>query len=340
VRIKASRRRIIYGAQQLVAGGFGDNDIAELEQSFDGLQEAMATLTRKRMPRSLLDMGDEVLAIYDKIAHGYSGVPLPWPTLNAMTCGMWPKTLTMFVARPGVGKTFIAVLAARHAWLEGRRVLIVSPEMSHEEIAERFFAVHANVSYLHMVNGTVSDYEMPRLVGAAQGEKGKVGLYIMDSEDDLTPRGIEGAIRACRPDLVAIDSLYDLRIRGERRDKLLLALEWFKGALKRFKVPGVGFIQLNRAAEISEKKGGGIRLGTIALADEAGQDAHTVFALEQDKDMRADRRIRIKPLKLRRGAQGLHGDGVEVHWDFDQMQWAEVPPEEEGEGEFKDTVPF
>lgn len=761
VRSKAALRRIIYGAQQLVAGGFGEDDIAALEKAYDGIQEAMAALTRTRMPRSLLDMGDDVLAIYDKIAHGYSGIPLPWPTLNAMTSGMWPKTLTMFVARPGVGKcvradtpildptdgiyrpirevvrdgrmvlsrgddgrivpvlpdaflytgrkrciqirlasgrvlsgtpehpvmtvdgwrrldeiaighyvetvrrvpqpifaetppdeevvllaallaeggytadgisftnqdpemiaivskacdrydvelrktkgmrrcdwgvrwkkslgrgrdlgpnparvlldkyvcghklakektipdrvfsfsneklalflgvfwgcdgyvdrqdtgitlaseemvrqvqrlllrfgvlsnvaynpvkfkgkvfdswrlrvysstldqfrssidpvverkqhalddlkksnpnvdnipmtpmiagrlrdvvnafgpkaramlyldmgrslgmktshsvshlyrrdtvsrrtlcafietfgaeefvpltlnhwdevvsvaddgeqdvydltvfgshsfvandvvvhnTMVAIIAARHAWQQGVRTLIVSPEMSHMEIAERFFAIHANVSYSHMVHGTVSDYEMPRLQGVVTEVKGKPGLYIMDSEDDLTPRGIDAAIRACRPDLVAIDSLYDLRIRGDRRDKLLLALEWFKGALKRFKIPGVGFIQLNRSAEVSEKKGGGIRLGTIALADEAAQDAHTVFALEQDKDMRADRRIRIKPLKLRRGSQGAHGDGVEVHWDFTEMKWDEIVAEEE-DADFKDEVPF
>jgi hypothetical protein len=143
-------------------------------------------------------------------------------------------------------------------------------------------------------------------------------------------------MRACRPALVAIDSLYDLRIRGERRDKLLAALEWFKGAVKHFDMAGVGFVQLNRAAEVSEKKGGGVRLGTIALADEIGQDSHAVFALEQDKDMKADRRLRFKPLKLRRGTSS--GDGVEVRWDFDQMQFDEIAPVDSGYED--DAVPF
>ncbi|MFA4971191.1 MAG: replicative DNA helicase [bacterium] len=337
VREKAAVRRIIYAAQKLVAEGFADTHAELLSGTFTGLQDAVLELTRTRMPASLLAMGDRVLETYDRVAHGYRGVPLPWPTLSAMTSGLWPKTMTMFVARPGVGKTLLAVLAARHAWMEGYRVLIVSPEMGKEEIAERFFAVHSPVSYMHLVRGTIGEYEMPRLQQAVDACRVQEGLWIMDSDDDLTPRGIEAAIRACQPTLIAIDSLYDLRIKGERRDKLLVALEWFKGAVKRFDMAGIGFVQLNRAAELSEKKGGGVRLGTIALADEIGQDSHAVFALEQDKDMRDDRWLRIKPLKLRRG-QGV-GNGVRVHWDFDQMLFDEIP--EDPDGGFNDEgVPF
>jgi replicative DNA helicase len=336
VKKKSAVRRVIHCSQAMVAEGYGDHDDDRLTAAFAPLEEAVMALSRTRMPASLLAMGPQVLEMYDRVAHGYTGVPLPWPTVNAMTSGMWPKTMTMFVARPGTGKTFVAVISARHAWQEGVRTLVVSPEMSKMEIAERFFSIHSTVSYLHMIKGTVGEYEMPRLQEASVLCQAAEGLYIMDAEDDITPKGIEAAIRACRPGLVAIDSLYDLRIKGERRDKLLVALDWFKGALKRFDLAGVGFVQLNRAAEISEKKGGGVRLGTIALADEIGQDSHAVFALEQDKDMRADHWLKIKPLKLRRGVSST--ESVSVRWDFDEMAFAEIPPEE-GE-EFKDDVPF
>jgi replicative DNA helicase len=235
-----------------------------------------------------------------------------------------------------VHNTFVAVIAARHAWQEGVRTLIVSPEMSKIEIAERFFSIHSTVSYLHMIKGTVGEYEMPRLQEASSICQAAEGLWIMDAEDDITPKGIEAAIRACRPGLVAIDSLYDLRIKGERRDKLLVALDWFKSAVKRFDLAGCGFVQLNRAAEVSEKKGGGVRLGTIALADEIGQDSHAVFALEQDKDMRADHWLKIKPLKLRRGVSAT--ESVNVWWDFDLMEFGQR--EDHDEEGFKDDVPF
>lgn len=336
VHERSAMRTVILAARSVAVKSYPGNDLDGVESEFGALQDAMHRLARTRMPTSLLAIGDSVIDTYNRVAHGYTGVPLPWPSLSAMTAGMWPKTMTMFVARPGTGKTFVAIIAARHAWLQGHRVLIVSPEMSRSEIAERFFSIHAGVSYTRMVRGSVSDFEMPQLQAAIDACKTQEGLWIMDADDDITPRGIEAAIRACRPALLAIDSLYDLRIKGERRDKLLVALEWLKGTVKHFDMAGVGFVQLNRAAEVSEKKGGGVRLGTIALADEIGQDSHAVFALEQDKDMRADRRLRFKPLKLRRGTSS--GDGVEVRWDFDQMQFDEIATVDNSFED--DAVPF
>jgi replicative DNA helicase len=336
VHERSAMRSVIVAAREIALKSYPGNDSDGVEGAFDTLQDSMHRLSRTRMPTSLLSLGDSVLEDYDRVAHGYSGVPLPWPTLNAITSGMWPKTLTMFVARPGTGKTMVAVIAARHAWMQGNRVLIISPEMSRAEIAERFFSIHSLVSYQRIVNGTVSDFEMPKLQSTINECKAQEGLWIMDSDDDITPRGIDGAIRACRPALLAIDSLYDLRIRGERRDKLLVALDWFKGAVKRFDMAGLGFVQLNRSAEVSEKKGGGVRLGTIALADEIGQDSHAVYALEQDKDMRDDKRLRFKPLKMRRGSSS--GKGIEVHWDFSNMEFSEI---ETDDNSFEDdAIPF
>lgn len=337
VRERSAARAIMYAAGKLVdASRKGmDATLAAME----AVTEASDMLSRSRMPASLLDLGDEVMANYNRAKAGFSGIALPWPTLNEMTMGMWPGTTTFFVARPGVGKTFVAVIAARHAWLEGHPTLIVSPEMSKEEIAERFFVVDSGVNYDNVVRGTLGAWELPKLVDSINSRKGGTGLYIMDADDDLSPKGIESAIRACKPELVGIDSIYDLRIRGERRDRALVALEWMRRSSKRFGVPFCAFAQQNRAAELSEKKGGGSRLGTIALADEIGQDAHSVFALEQDKDMRADKKLSFKPLKLRRGRWS--GDDVIVNWDFEKMNFSEDPVNAKGKDfDDQDDIPF
>ncbi len=339
VREKAAKRRVIYGAQEIVAQGFTDTDSEGLDDAIDKLAVDAMQIYRTQMPEALTLRGDNVIDMYNKVASGYRGVPLPWPTLTNMTAGLWNKTVTIFVARPGVGKTFVAVIAGRHAWLEGSRVLIISPEMSKDEIAERFFVVEAHVSYRDVIAGTLADAQLEKLEQTVEDCKTKENLWIMDSDDDLSQKGMERAIRACQPDLVAIDSIYDLRIKGDRRERLVGALDWLKGAAKKYNFAAVGFAQQNRVAELSEKKGGGARLGTIALADEVGQDSHAVFALEQTKDMKADKIMRIKPLKLRRGQQ-FGRDGVEVHWDFDVMFFDEKPKDEDGYEEDDDGVPF
>jgi replicative DNA helicase len=336
VHEKAAIRRVIYKAQEVAAHGFNDRGVEEVERSMDGLLNAAAALARTRMPARLTDMGGGVVELYRKVAGGYRGIELPWPTVSNMTAGLWPKTVTIFVARPGVGKTFVAVIAARFAWICGKRVLIISPEMSKEEIAERFFVVEAGVSYANVMRGELSDFELPRLTATVDRLRGEDGLWIMDSDDDLSPKGMEAAIRACKPHLVAVDSIYDIKVKGERRDRVLTALDWMKKSAREMGYASVGFAQQNRVAELSEKKGGGARLGTIALADEIGQDSHAVFALEQTKDMRADKTMRIKRLKLRRGTAIRD---VLVNWDFDKMKFDEID-ENDGEFDDQDDVPF
>jgi len=67
--------------------------------------------------------------------------------------------------------------------------------------------------------------------------------------------------------------------------------------------------------------GGGTRLGTIAFSDQVGMDAHAVFAMEQDADMKLDRRMRYVPLKFRRG----YSEGpVEINWDFTACNFTEI----------------
>lgn len=339
VREASSIRRLIYCAQDVTVNGFKAEGIDSLSPSIEELIRAAQDLGRRRMPDNLLDIGSKVLENYKKAVDGYRGIAFPWPSLDKMTAGAWPKTITMFVARPSTGKTFVAVICARHAWMNGKRVLIVSPEMSKDEIAERFFVIHSEVSYYSVITGqlpTVMEQKFYKSIEECNS-KDKDGLWIMDSDDDLSPRGIDSAIRACNAELVAVDSIYDLHIKGDRRERVVGALAWMKKSCKEFGYAAIGFAQQNRTAELSEKKGGGARLGTIALADEIGQDVHAVYALEQTKDDRDDKIIKFKNLKLRRG-QAKKKD-VKAHWDFDRVCFDEIEEDEE-ENSYNDDTGF
>ena len=320
-------RKLIFEAQEVSAKGYGGFTVEELSEGMEGLVRAAHALGKRKMPHSVPGLGPKVLENYKLVAGGYRGIELPWKTIDNMTAGLWPKTVTMFVARPSAGKSMVCIICARHAWLSGKRVLIVSPEMDKEEMAERFFVVHAGVSYQDVISGQLPTTVEKRFEQTIKDNKELKDLYILDAGDDLSPKGIDAAIRACDPHLVAIDAMYDLKIKGERRDRMLAALEWTKNNCKEHGYAAVGFAQQNRIAELSEKKGGGARLGTIALADEIGQDAQNVFALEQTKDDKADHILKLKPLKIRRGQ--FIRDSVRIHWDFDQMIFSELPSDDD-----------
>ena len=286
-------------------------------------------------PSTVFEHGCEVLDLYEKVKNGFSGIPLPWPTLNMATLGLWPKTSTFFAARPGVGKTWVAMLIARHAWQmpQNERVLLVSPEMSKMEIAERFFTVEANVSGNNVIRGTLSDFEFIRLRDKVDAMKDMDGLYILDSEDDLSPAGLTAAVRHCKPSLVCCDSVYMLDFKGDRTERTVRAIDWMRRTSKRYNLATVGFHQLSRAAVKTKSSGGvGYEDSAIALTDQLFWDAHAVFIMEQDADMRNDKRLKIHTRKVRRG-MWIGDKPVEVYWDFDAMKFDEI---DKLKHEFKD----
>ena len=275
-------------------------------------------------PSRLFDLGDQVREAYMRVKDGYTGIPLPWPSMTDLTMGLWPATATYFVARPGVGKTQVATLIARDTWRAGKRVLIVSPEMSKAEIAERFFIVQAGVSAGAIMRGKLDGFSEKKLFDAIAGLAGQDGIYVMDSMDDLSPNGIDTAIAAVKPDLVAIDSIYMLRTKGDKMERTQRAVDWIRQSAKRHQVPFVAFHQLSRQATKDKKQGGGYDTSAIALSDQLLWDAHAVFIMEQDSDMKADRRLKFHVGKLRRGSHD--GTPIEVNWDFDAMRFTEIEP--------------
>lgn len=343
VRKLSQVRGLIEAAGQMVAEGFEYGhkaDDEKIDLAVKAFEQAASSRGAQIMPDRLHAFGDRVLESYERVKSGYVGIPFPWPTMNEMTMGQWPGTMTMFVARPGTGKTQVAIISARHAWSLGKRVLIVSPEMSKAEIAERYFVLEAGTSYGNVMRGTLSDFELAKLRGSIDSQRDMDGLWIMDATDDVSGKGIDAAIRACQPHYVAVDSIYMLKFKGDKAERTASAIDWFGQSTKRFNYAGSAYSQLNRGAELSEKKGGGVRLGTIALSDQIAWDAHAVFALEQDQEMKADKKMRFTPLKIRRGN---FSDSLMVRWDFDRMIFTEMEKEVSKpfmDYGYDDTVPF
>ncbi|MDQ6963444.1 MAG: DnaB-like helicase C-terminal domain-containing protein, partial [Mariprofundales bacterium] len=203
-------KRKLFGAlRTMLAEVEWDLRSGSVEKAFERVQAIAqgAGATPLTHPDNLLSIGPKVMEFYDKVRNGYEGISLPWPTLSGMMRGLWPGTTTMFVARPGVGKTFVAVVSARHAWLRhGISPLVVSPEMGKLEMAERFFVVHSGVSYADVVRGTLSDLALEKLRGTVEevaGDREAPPVWIMGPDDDLSPQSIDRAIRETKPGLVA-----------------------------------------------------------------------------------------------------------------------------------------
>lgn len=229
-----------------------------------------------------------------------------------------------------VHNTWVVWLISRGAWLKNYRVLVISPEMSVEEGAERFFILDSGVSGKDVLRGTLPSMQYAKFKKAVEEGEDNEGLWIIDSDDDLSPSGMEAAIRACRPQLVAIDAAYLLNMGGkDRTENIIRAVNWVRTMAKRygakFDTAFVAFHQLSRAATKPSKSGGvGYQDGAIALTDQLFWDAHAVWIMEQNRDMKEDLLLNFHCSKIRRGT--WLSKPVEVQWDFDRMKFAETEP--------------
>jgi replicative DNA helicase len=271
--------------------------------------------------------------------------------MNDMTLGMHPGTLTFFVARPGVGKTWVAMMTAMGVWAnedgvknrgeKRRRVLVVEPEMNRVELAERLVAYHGKIPYGDLISGTLGMFLEKRLRSTAD-ELVEIAedFFILDDEERLNAEGIEWALDACQAELLVIDSIYMMRVadgkvkkgagsRGGRYDRMLEVVDWARSLSRRKQIPILGVSQLSREGKVRKSAIDRVKAGrgtggledALAMTDTLLWDVHNLFAVWQDEEMIQDKQLMFIPLKVRRRAKI---SGLVISWDMQEMTFHEM----------------
>ena len=96
-----------------------------------------------------------------------TGVRTGFHKLDDMTGGLQPSELVVLAARPSMGKTALACNIASTASATGVPVLILSMEMSKDQIVRRELCSRAAVDRMHIRRGSMSADDMRNLVAAA-----------------------------------------------------------------------------------------------------------------------------------------------------------------------------
>lgn len=276
-------------------------------------------------------LGESVKVEYAFNESGQIQIPTPWPAMNSMTMGLYPGTSTWFLARPGTGKTWIMLILALHAWSHGQqsgkpiKVLIVSPEMTKVQMAERMFTMLAKVNYGSVVGGTLGAYGKDSFFKSIDTASLSSGVFIVDASDGIAPDRVELAIAQTGADVVFVDSVYKIKWKDRAKDRFENMYEgvdrvstWAKRDWGDKKISVVAFSQLNRQAD----QKGGKNKSAVALSDNLSWEADNMFFLEQTDDMKADRRLRLIVDKVRRMSQ--YTPAITLNWNMETMDFSEV----------------
>jgi replicative DNA helicase len=214
------------------------------------------------------------------------GVPTGFYELDAMTHGLHGGQLVIVAARPGVGKSTLALDIARNASIHHNMPsLFFSLEMSRAEIALRLLSAEADVRLQGMRAGTIGQDEWKKLA-SVRGKLNDSPLFIDDSPN-LTLVEIRAKCRRLASSLglklIVIDYI-QLLTSGKKVESRQQEVSEFSRSLKllakELNIPVIAISQLNRNSEQSKDK-----KPEISHLRESGsleQDADVVILLHRE----------------------------------------------------------
>lgn len=157
---------------------------------------------------------EAALAYFDNLkkqqALGLVGIKTGLPGFdNYLPAGIMPGQLGVFLAYPGIGKSWLSLYFAVQAWKQGKSPLVISLEMSETEVRNRVFTIMGEGLWSHrkLSSGDIDTEDLKRWHKANLQGKPEFHIISNDSGGEITPSVLRGKIDQYKPDFVIVDYL-------------------------------------------------------------------------------------------------------------------------------------
>jgi replicative DNA helicase len=284
---KFIQRELIRISGQTLTDAF--DDTADAFKLLDATEKDLYEVKNDGMKRSYQEISDVMeIAIKQIEANvekkdGLTGVPSGLKTLDHITAGWQKSDLIILAARPGMGKTALALSMLRNAAVDFHKaVAIFSLEMSAPQLVTRLIASESGLSSEKLKKGQLEDHEWAQLHSKIQ-RLSKAKIFI-DDTPSLPVFELKAKCRRLHSkhniELVVIDYLQLMRgedsgnKNGNREQEISYISRSLKALAKELNIPIIALAQLSRDVE----KRGGDKKPQLSDLRESG-------SIEQDADM-------------------------------------------------------
>jgi len=208
-----------------------------------------------------------------------TGLPTGFRDLDRKLAGLHPSNLLIVAARPGMGKSTLALNIAQNAAVNDMPVAIFTLEMSREEVVSRMLCASGRIDSQRLRSGQLGESDFTKLSNAASILY-KKPIYVDDSPG-LTVTEIRAKCRRMkrRPglSLVVVDYLQLMQGSGQenRQQEIATISRSLKNLARELDVPIMALSQLNRSMEQREDKRP--RLSDLRESGSLEQDADVVM---------------------------------------------------------------
>jgi replicative DNA helicase len=286
------------------------NQSTPIAEVVDRAQSWMYSLTDQRATEkvvSVTDLGDPTVEALVDLEGGdgkAAGVPTGFRDLDRLTTGLHPERMVVVAARPGMGKSTLALNIAKTVAIDhDRPTIFFSLEMPRVDLMIRLYSSLSRVSLSAMRGGRMTDEQWTAVLRAKDRIEGKP-LWIDDTVG-LSPSSLHARCRRLKQQhglgLVTVDYMQKLitgRRESNRQQQVAEISQSMTELARDLHVPVLALSQLNRGLEQRTDK-------TPVLSDirESGAieaDADVVVLLHRDEARQGETDLIV--------AKNRHGD--------------------------------
>ncbi|MBN1970343.1 MAG: replicative DNA helicase [Candidatus Delongbacteria bacterium] len=237
------------------------SETIEAKELLDSVSSELFLLSEKRaqnVPEKINNAIIETMSMIDdwsKRGGAISGISTGYKELDEYTAGWQKNALIVLAARPGMGKTQLALNLATNACKTKEKYSIAyfSLEMGKHELIIRLLSMESSVPMQNIKKGRLSASDWQKLPIAME-KLGNLNLYI----DDSSSLNILDLRTKCRRlkkdkniDMVVVDYLGLMETESglERHEGISRISRALKGLARELEIPVLVLAQLNREVE-------------------------------------------------------------------------------------------
>ncbi|HJY98379.1 MAG TPA: replicative DNA helicase [Patescibacteria group bacterium] len=307
VKDTATKRALMSAASKLVDismdEGMGATEL------LDAAESQIFALSQKGLRTAFTSVKDTLAESFDRLdelhkqGEGIRGVATGYADLDDALAGMQKSNLLILAARPGVGKSALALNIVENVAVKKKRPIgFFSLEMSREELVDRLLVAQADIDAWKLKTGKLSEDDFTKLSNA-MGELAEAPLYI-DDTPALSILEMRTKARRLQVehglDFLVVDYLQLARSRNleNRVQEVSEISQGLKNLARELKIPVLALSQLSRAVET--RGGKKPQLADLRESGSIEQDADVVMFLWRE-DEESSENIMLDIAKHRNG---------------------------------------
>jgi replicative DNA helicase len=311
----ALRRRLIGAAADIMDVAYAGSDDADAIA--DNAEQRIYDVARREDTEDAAAIGDlvnDAMSELESIQNresAYTGLATGFRDLDELTSGLQPGNLVIIAARPGIGKSSLAMNIARNVAVQREPVAMFSLEMSRYEIGMRLLCAEARVPWDRIRNKRVGPDDWTRVVSAGETlHDAPLSIVDAGNVNIVDIRAKARRLKTSRQglSLIIVDYLQLMtspmtRRQDNRQQEVAEISRSLKLLAKELKVPILALSQLNRNPEARADKRP--QLSDLRESGSLEQDSDVVmFIHRDDADPEKKREAELIMAKHRNGPTG------------------------------------